>query len=81
MEAVVCHGVTVNPFAQIALLPMFIAMSHDLVQGFWLLASATLSILDPHWDSSWISICCPCIMEVLKLWICRTSSFTCFCTS
>ena len=23
------------------------------------LVSATLSILDPHWDSSWISCCCP----------------------
>ena len=34
------------------------------------LASATLSMLDPHWESSWLSILLllPCIMEILQLW-------------
>ena len=38
-------------------LQMFIAMSHW--SGSRPLDSATLSILDPHQDSSWISCCCP----------------------
>ena len=38
-------------------LQMFIAMSHW--SGLRPLASATLSILDPYWDSSQISCCCP----------------------
>ena len=37
---------------------MFIAVSHW--SGLRPLASATLSILDPHWDSSQISCCCQC---------------------
>lgn len=31
---------------------MFITVSH------WSLASVTPSVLDPHWDSSWLSWCC-----------------------
>jgi hypothetical protein len=36
------------------------------------LASATLSILEPHWDSSQRSCCLPCAMKILEFWICRT---------
>jgi hypothetical protein len=36
---------------------VLIAVSYWSV--FWPLASVTLSVLDPHSDSSWISCCCP----------------------
>lgn len=38
-------------------LQMFIVMIHW--SGLRLLASDTLSTLEPHWDSSWIFSCCP----------------------
>jgi hypothetical protein len=50
-------------------LPIFITMSHR--SGLRPLASATLSTLDPHWDSLWISCCRP------VSWRCSTSPFTC----
>lgn len=54
--------------------PMFIAMSHWSVLR--LLASTTLSILDPHRDFSQ-SLLLPCVMEIWKLRICRTGPFVC----
>ena len=58
METAVCHGVSHNtPFCPNTFLQMFIAVSH--LSGSRPLASATLSILNPHWDSSQISCCCP----------------------
>lgn len=51
LEAVVCH--TVSSFVHTSLL----VMSHW--SGLRHLAFATLSMLDPHWDSSRISCWCP----------------------
>ena len=58
VEAVVWQCATQSTLLSILLcLQMFIAMSHW--SGLRPLASATLSILDPHQNSSWISCCCP----------------------
>jgi hypothetical protein len=46
MEAVVCH--TIYPFSILPCLQMFITMS--LWSGSRTLVSATLLILEPHWD-------------------------------
>lgn len=51
--AVVCHSV---PFSTLCL-QLFITMSHQ--SGSRTLAAATLSILEPHWDSSWMLCCWP----------------------
>ena len=50
---------------------IFVAMSHW--SGSRPLVSATPSILDPHWDSTWI----PCVMEIPQLFIYSTGPFTC----
>jgi hypothetical protein len=50
---------------------MFIAMSHW--SGSRPLASAILSVLESHWDLSLLSCCCPCVLEFLQRWICRTN--------
>jgi hypothetical protein len=52
----VCPAVYPLLFMRLCL-QIFIAKIHW--SGPRLLASATLSILDPHWDSSWISCCRP----------------------
>ena len=56
METVVCP--TVSPLSTHLYLEMFVVVS--LWSGLRLLASASLSILDPHQDSSQISCCCCC---------------------
>lgn len=49
-------------------LQMFVAVSHWT--GSRLLASATLSILGPEWDSSPLLLL-PCAMEILQLCFCK----------
>ena len=39
------------------------------------LASVTLSILDPHQDSSKSFCCCPVLWKDCSFWFCRTGSF------
>ena len=48
---------TVYLLSSLPCLPMFIAIT--CWSGTRSLVSATRLILDPHWDSSWISCCCP----------------------
>jgi hypothetical protein len=75
-----CHGScivstcpTVYSFVQTSLL------ARSQWSGLRPLASVTLSILDPHQDSSLLLL--PCIMEILQLWICRTGPFMHPCSS
>jgi hypothetical protein len=65
VEAVVCRSVFYNiPF----LLQVFITNFHckESLVRFEALAFATLSIVKPYWDSSWIARCWPCVMEILS---------------
>lgn len=74
LEAVVCR--TIYTFAPTALL-VNVYCSKSLV---WFEASGlhyAPSILNPQWDSSWISSCCSVSWRFLQLWFCRTSPFTC----
>ena len=64
----VCQHKT--PFRSYSFMQTFIAMSHR--SGSIPLASATLSILVPHWDYSQITCC---IIEILQHWICRAGPF------
>lgn len=58
MEAVLWHSKSFRTLLFVDLyLQMFFAKSHG--SGSWPLVSATLLMLGPHWDSSWISYCCP----------------------
>lgn len=70
LEAVVCR--TIYTFAPRALL-VNVYCSKSLV---WFEASGlhyAPSILNPQWDSSWISSCCSVSWRFLQLWFCRTS--------
>jgi hypothetical protein len=59
VEAVVCHSVSHS----IPLYPHIFACKMFTVMHRWSgprpLASVTPSVLDPHWDSSRLSCCCP----------------------
>ena len=58
VETLVCHSVSYSiPLLFTLCLQIIIAMTHQ--SGTRPLASATLSILDPHWGSSQLSCCCP----------------------
>ena len=68
----VSHHVTqCTPLSTHPRLQMLIAVIHEC--GSRSLASVKPSILDHHQDSSWLSRCCP---EILQLWISRTGFFT-----
>jgi hypothetical protein len=56
-------------------LQMFIATSHW--SNSRSLAPATLSILAPHWDSSWISRCCPVSWRSCSFGSSKTAPFKC----
>jgi hypothetical protein len=70
VEAAGCP--TVHLLSKYHYLQMFIAMS--LWSGSRPLASASLSVVDAHGLLSDI-LFLPCVMEILQLWICRTSPF------
>ena len=58
-EAVVCHSVfPVCPAVHTSSLAN-VYCNESLVSGLRPLASVTPSILDLHWDSSWLPCCCP----------------------
>jgi hypothetical protein len=68
----VCHTLY-NFLSKHLYLQIFIAMCHW--SGLRPLASAILSILDPHGDP--LNLLLSCVMEILQLWICRTGPFMC----
>lgn len=61
MEADVCHCLSHNIVCDSTFTQFYLQMS--IVMNHWfgcrLLASGILLTLDPHWDSSWTSYCCP----------------------
>lgn len=58
-----CGSCSDSVYPIVPFFAVFIAVSHW--SGSKPLASAILSVLDPLWDASQISCCCPMSMEIL----------------